>query len=155
MTRKSIICIFLYFLFYLCCIAVAVSGCAMFKDMPSVCGNAERSVLCDISAKYDLRIEDIENILIIANSVSIGEGLYTKDEALKVLKKLKSLLDTPISYADFAGAIGDSVSKYPGLIEVISIYFNEMCTIKQLIYAEDVKIFCDLLQRQINILSGS
>lgn len=130
------------------CLAI---GCAGLGDRPSVCDTTEKSLLCDLSAEYGVRIEDIGNGLIIANSVAIGEGLYTREQARAVLVDLRAILDNPVSYAFFRLQVLDRVAKYPELILVAQQYFDELTT-GQIMYKADRQMLCAWLDDRIEAL---
>lgn len=127
-------------------------GCGHLANLPSVCDHLEQSRLCVISQKYDVRLEDVGNILIVANAVAIGQGLYTVDDAIKVMKELRSVLNDPISYALFKAKVDESIRAYPGLIEVASIYFAELGGITDNMYLDDRNLLKGWLDKQILIL---
>jgi hypothetical protein len=130
-------------------------GCAGLKTLPSVCDDLQTpSKLCEVSKKYGVRIEDIGNGLIIANAVAIGQGVYTKDEALKVMKEIRAVLDNPVSNAFFKAQVYLKVDTYPGLLEVASAYFSELGSLTQMMYAEDRRLLVGFLDQQIKILGG-
>jgi len=125
-------------------------GCA--GKMPSVCDNLIDSKLCEISGKMNMRLEDVGNALIITNAIAIGEGLYTKEDALEVLHFLNdSVNEGGISYALFVELVGDAVAKYPGLFEVFQAYFNALVS-AQIISPTDQQILSGWLSRQITNL---
>lgn len=98
-------------------------GCA---GLPSVCDDiTEGSILCKISKEQGVRLEDVGNVLIIANAIAIGEGAYSIEQAIDVMKKIRALLDDPISYIGFKNGLKSTMTKYPGLIEIGSIYIDQ------------------------------
>ena len=127
---------------------ISLIGCA--GQLPSVCDQiTEPCRLCDLSRKYNVRLEDIGAGLIIANAVAIGEGLYTKQEALEVVQALRSILDNPVSYVYFRDEVYRYVNAYPGLLEVATAYFNDIGSLTQVMYAKDRAILSEFLDQQI------
>lgn len=106
-------------------ICLLLSAC--ITTMPSKCDTlTEPSLLCQIAQDKGVRLEDVGNILIVANAVAIGEGLYSRKDAARVLKELEVILEDPISYIVFHKAITSRLNKYPGLFEVAMIYLDAM-----------------------------
>lgn len=143
-------------LFYGLAILIILSlGCSTtLSNLPSKCDNLENSLLCDISEKYEVRLEDIGNILIVANDIAIGEDLYSKDDAIRVMNELRAVLDNPVSYAFFRANIYEKINAYPGLLDIASVYFNELENVTQIMYSEDQDLLKGWLDRQISILEG-
>jgi len=136
---------------FLVVVMLSLSACA--GKMPSVCDQLIDSRLCEISGKMNMRIEDVGNALIITNAIAIGEGLYTKEDALKVLNTLNdTVVEGGISYELFVTLVGDSIAKYPGLFEVFQAYFNALVS-TQVISPTDQQILSGWLERQISALS--
>jgi len=132
--------------------AFVLTGCATLGKLPSVCDNLqEPSYLCKISGD-SIRLEDVSNMLLIVNAVSIGEGLYTKEQAISILEHLKQVLDNPVSYAFFASDVLGKVEKYPGLLEVAKIYFDQLATNTQVMFAADRRFILYQLEKQLDIL---
>lgn len=115
-------------------IALVFTGCAGLglDNLPSKCDVlTERSVLCELADKAGVRLEDVGNVLIVANTVAIGEGLYTKAQAQEVFKGIVRLLGGPdpdtrafITYAELRDGIMKLVNKYPGLFLIAESYLD-------------------------------
>ena len=130
---------------------VLLFGCA--TTLPSKCDDVtDPSRLCDLSKQAGVRLEDVGNGLIVANAISIGSGLYTKEQALTVLKEFRSALDQPITYLAFKTLLYDKMDQYPGLIEVATIYFEQLGNIQEIMYPKDRELLAGWLDRQIKIL---
>uniref|UniRef100_A0A6H2A4Q1 Uncharacterized protein n=1 Tax=viral metagenome TaxID=1070528 RepID=A0A6H2A4Q1_9ZZZZ len=138
----------------LAALLAVIIGCANMPALPSACDSQTESMLCDLSKKYNVRLEDIGNGLIIANAIAISQNLYTKEEAVSVMKDIRAILDNPISYAFFKTEVYKHVDAYPGLLEVASIYFAELGAVSKMMYAADRKILIGWLNQQIKILGG-
>ena len=142
-------------LIIMCAAVYFAQGCAYLTPMPSVCDTIEGpSLLCDLSEKYKVRLEDIGNGLIIANAVAIGQGLYTRDQAVEVMKEIRAILDNPVSYAFFKAGVDEKVALYPGLLEIATVYFSELGGLTQIMYRTDRDILIGFLDKQIEILGG-
>lgn len=132
--------------------AMLGASCAIFPKT-SVCDTLESpSYLCDISKKYGVRLEDVGNGLIIANAVAIGQGLYTKEQALVVLMEIRVFLDNPISYAAFKAHVYEQMDAYPGLLEVATVYFSELGENTMIMFKADRDLLAGWLDKQIGIL---
>lgn len=127
-----------------------LTSCA---NLPSVCDTmTQKSYLCDISQKHGVRLEDVGNGLIVVNAIAIQQGLYTKEQAIKVLSEIDALLKYPISYAAFKAGVYEKVDAFPGLIEVASIYFSELGLLSQDILQADRKLLVDWIAKQLSFL---
>ena len=128
-------------------------GCA--GRLPTVCDEVKGpSLLCDTAERYGVRLEDVGNGLIIANAIAIAEGLYTIDEAVEVMTELRDILDDPITYVTFKVEVYKRMEKYPGLIEVATVYFDELGGMAKEIYPIDRKLLVGWLDKQIKTLGG-
>lgn len=143
--------LFLMFLF----VVGLYAGCSHFSDLPSVCDTipSEESVLCDMAKERDIRVEDIGTVFIVANAVAIGEGLYTKEQAIEICRELRDLFDDPITYVTFKASVMDKVDKYPGLLDVALSYLG-VFNFDVDIYPIDRQLIVDWLDEQILRLGG-
>jgi len=142
-------------LLFLLFLGILLAGIAC-RGIPlkSVCDTiVDPSVLCDMSANLGMRLEEVGNVLIIANAVAIGQGLYTKGEALDVMVELLKILDNPVSYVYFWLQLDQAITDYPGLIEVQESYFEEFRQNSRIMYNTDREILVGFLANQIGILS--
>ena len=129
-----------------------LSGCISMGNLPSVCDTATDSLLCDISVKNNVRLEDIGNVLIVTNAIAIGEGVYSQESALIAMKEIRGLLDGPVSYTAFRSGVFTIVDKYPGVLEVASIYFSQLTGNTQTMYPADREILISWLDSRIKTL---
>jgi len=130
--------------------ALVVAGCGF--NFPSVCDNmTEPSLMCDIARKYNVRVEDIGNVLIVTNAIAIGEGQYTKEQAVGVFREIRSLLDNPITYMALRGGIYDRLERYPGLYEVSDIYLGEFTALVDVYPADRGMLISWLDERIVNL----
>ena len=140
----------------LACAAVYFAqGCAGIGTRPSICDTlTEPSQLCWLSEKYNVRLEDIGNGLIVANAVAIVQGVYTKEDAIAVMRDIRAILDNPVSYAFFKTGVDARVAFYPGLLEIATVYFSELGGVTQIMYRTDRDILIGFLDKQIKMLGG-
>lgn len=133
--------------------AAALSFLVGCTGGPSVCDKREEaeSYLCETAEKAGIRLEDAGNILMIANAVAIGEGAYSRGDALKVLVDIRSLINSSPSYSFITKAVRDKVDRYPGLFIVAEVYLSSMNQ-PQIISNFDRDILDSWLGRQIAIL---
>ncbi|MCK5602634.1 hypothetical protein KAR91_12210 [Candidatus Pacearchaeota archaeon] len=133
---------------------VLLTSCAT-ANLPSVCDNIEegQSYLCQVAEKRDVRLEDIGNVLIVANAVSIGEGWYSGQNAIDVMREIRSALDSPVSYLYFKAKVEVTTKKYPGLLEVAEIYLGEF-TSSKIMYTRDRQILIDWFDNRIERLEA-
>jgi len=134
-------------------VAFILSSCAGFKNLPSVCDDLEGSALCDTADNAGVRLEDIGNAFIIANAISIGQGIYTKEQARVVLNELQDALMNPITWVLFSDIVKGKIEQYPGLLEIAEGYFTVLVDSYAQIYDADRTILVGWLGKQIKILS--
>ncbi len=119
---------------------------------PSVCDDpTNTSLLCKMADHAGVRIENVATGLIIANSVAIGEGSYTRRQAVGVIEVLISALDTDISYVLFKDLVLARMERYPGLIIVADAYLSQF-TIHSPMLQSDKDLLQGWLKRQVEIL---
>lgn len=133
--------------------AFMLSSCAGFQNLPSVCDGIEDSVLCSLADSAEVRIEDIGNAFIVANAFNIGLGVYSKQDAVTVLKELKAFLENPISWAMLYAEVHAKIEEFPGLLEIAEGYFQVLQSM-ELIQLTDLEIIDGWLTKQIKILGG-
>ena len=132
---------------------VFLTSCSTIGMRPSVCDDlSEPSLMCQTAAKFGVRLEDIGGALVIANTVAIASGTYSKADAVEVLSELRSGLLDPISYFAFRTNISLYVNKYPGLLEVAQMYINQFTSTNDIL-GTDRKLLLDWLDKQIEALS--
>lgn len=144
-TSKILICL-------ACLLCFAVFGCT---PGPSICDITEpgTSILCNTAEKYDVKLEDIGNTFLIANAIAIGEGLYSRGQALKVLRDLRYLIDEDTTYLFFRKVLMKWTSNYPGLFEISMIYLGDFALDLGL-YDTDRAILISWLDARILELGG-
>ncbi len=122
---------------------------------PSVCDTREnqRSYLCEAADSLDVRLEDAGNILMVASAVAIEEGSYTKEQAVKVMEDLLTLVERSPSYMYLTKMVWSKVDDYPGLFMVAEVYLSAMDR-SQIISNYDRDILTAWLEKQIAILGG-
>lgn len=132
-----------------------IGGCGALATMPSVCDSVDpgESVLCDLAKDNKIRIEDVGNAFIFVNAIAIGEGVYTKEEAVEVCQALLDVLDTPITYIALRTELLDQVQKYPGLLEVAQSYMA-IFNVDEDIYRKDRDLLIKWLNERIGSLGG-
>lgn len=101
-------------------------SCASTKIAPSVCDKSpEDSFLCPAANTAGIRLEDLGNALIIANAIAIGQGLYSREQALEGYKDAKVMIsDESLTYSLFAKNLLIIDRQYPGLMDVLWSYFQ-------------------------------
>ena len=114
------------FLLVLIAMSIMFTGCSLKGILPSACdNNIEESFLCDMADRFDIRVEDIGNGIIILNSILIDKNVYTLEQSYEVVHNIKIVLDDPLSWFDLGKEIKENTAKYPGLYEISSLYINE------------------------------
>ena len=135
-------------------IALLATGCISLGPQTSICDDVKTgSYLCQVADDNDTRIEDVGNLLIIANSVAIGQGAYTREEALVTLRHIRRQLDHPVSYLFIRDAVISATSSYPGLFEVATLYMMQFDR-PQLMFVRDRMILTRWLDNYITMLGG-
>jgi hypothetical protein len=130
-------------------LAVCTFGCAI--DGPSVCDDIEQgeSVLCDAMKDSKYRIEDVGNALIVANIIAIGEGVYTREDAVELCEDVITLLENPLEFV----SIRKLNEKYPGLLDIVQIYVGSSFDIDMGLYPTDRKILIKWFKARIDSMS--
>ena len=132
-------------------VALLVSGCGLMSG-PSVCDDTtEASVLCDLSLKAGVRLENVGNMLIIVNAIAIGEGAYSKQDALHALEGLREFIDSSVSYVLVKSKALEIVDKYPGLFTLTELYLQGFDS-TSLLSAKDQRILTTWLDNRIRSL---
>jgi len=142
---------------FLCLIlAVGAVGFGCASRLPSVCDDVTGPcLLCQTADKYNVRLEDIGNGLILVNMVAVNQGLYSVDDAKGVMESLLSALDgSSLTYALFKDKIIEYTKDYPGLLSVTSAYMDEFA-LSQYIYEADREILREWLKGWIQSLGAS
>lgn len=122
---------------------------------PSVCDNRgdAKSYLCAMADTSGVRLESVGNILIVANSVAIGQGAYSKEEAVVVLKSILIVVERGPSYSHIRKTVIKETDKYPGLFIIADSYISNMNQ-PQVISKFDKDILTAWINRQITSLGG-
>ena len=79
----------------------------------------------------------------------IGEGKYTREQAVEALQEMRSALDNPISYLYFKTLVQDRVDKYPGLLEAGDIYLSSFASMSQIMCNEDREFLIGFIDKVI------
>jgi len=108
-------------------------------------------MLCDMAKEAGVVLEDISNALVMANAVAIGEGVYTKTQALQVIVMLRKGLDNPVSYLFFQKNLKGYLDRYPGLLQVAHFYIDRF-TSTRIMYRTDQELLIRWLDNQIEAL---
>ena len=105
-------------------------------------------MLCDIAAKQGVNLSVVADGLGLANIIAISKGLYTADQATKVLVGLRAFMDSPVSYAALKLKIEDTITAYPYLLQTVDKYTSALVS-TQIMYAEDQNLIKNWLDRLI------
>jgi len=141
-------------------LSVSFIGCAAIGIKPpsSVCDNIApgESLLCDLAKKNDLHLETVGNILMLCNFAAIEEGLYKADDALAVLKNVKTAVAFQPSGAALVKIVMSALDSRPMLamagIMVISPYLGYLDT-PDIIKIKDQELLNIWLDQQIELLN--
>ncbi len=140
----------LFVLFFI--IMMMITGCGTLPTTTDVCSTTtEPSFLCEMASKNDVKLEQIGMTLVLVNAVAIGEGAYSREDAVKVLKSIRDNIEYPVSYMFFRDEIKWRLEKYPGLFIAAEIYLNQMDSTK-IMYPFDRAILQSWLDTQIRSL---
>lgn len=104
-----------------------LANCAALKIQkpPSICEEFApgESVLCDIALKYDLHLETVGNIILVADLRAIKQKAYTKRKALEVFDKFELALQEDITANRITQLAISYAYNYPELLLVMP-YLN-------------------------------
>ena len=132
-----------------------ITGCTVLQNRPSVCDEVVgRSILCETADKLSIKIEDAGNVILVANTIAIAEGLYTKEQFDEIVNALLDLLDYEgdrafITYDKLKGFIIQMVEKYPGLFMVARNYLDMFLSNDNVITPADRGIITGWLAGQL------
>jgi hypothetical protein len=142
------------------CFLIAVAmlvlvGCTTMGGGPSVCDTIPEgdSQLCAISIANGVRLEDAGNALTLATAVAIGEGVFTKEQAIEIYTMWMDMLNNGITYTLFGSELKNMDEKYPGMSTILLSYFEEAFGIDELISPVDKTLIQTWLQERINQLT--
>ena len=136
------------FIVLMCC------SCISFEKKESVCSNFSDSFICEIANRNNVDIEEVGNVIRIANAVMITKNKYTAKDALKVLKDIKSMINGVVCYSVVYSEISKLGFKYPELFIVMDIYMKDFKSLN-IITPFDQKIlnnYIDLLIYEMEFL---
>ena len=135
-------------------IAIITTSCVTPGVQHSVCDDiTQPSYLCDMSKAMGVRLEEVGNTFIIANSLAIASGKYTKEDAAREINRLVLILDDPISYMEFRFNVEEVLHEFPGLLEVARAYLDTFVQ-PDFIFKTDRNIMTSWLRRQLANLEG-
>lgn len=115
---------FVFSLLLACMLFFGLIGCAGQIPFPDCNDHYNPSKLKEIAARHKVCLQDVGNGLIVANGIAIGIKAYTAQDAISVVDDAIELLNKSVSEIAFASFVGDYLTKFPGLIEVSSIYLD-------------------------------
>ena len=141
-------------LFIIAIIVFLVPSCiTLDKILPSHCDDLKSpSYLCQFAQEKDMRLETVGTILAIANDVAISKNKYTKEQAVSVLKQLKSFIEGNVSYIAFFDKFDSITAKYPGLFMLAGISVESL-KMPKIMYIADRDILLYWINQQISILN--
>lgn len=133
--------------------ALLLAGCGTWlNSLPSVCDDSiEPSVLCSIAKDKGIRLENVGLAAIGLNAVLIGEGVYTREEAISVLQEIRQIFDGPVSYLFARGKIYEAIAKYPGMEDITNSLMDGFTSTK-IMYDKDREIMITWLDNRITSL---
>jgi len=122
---------------------------------PSVCDGIapDQSRLCNIANKSGARLEDIGNMLIVANLVAIEGHVYTKVEAIVVIKVILAAVDEGSTYNILLLLIKDKIQDNPGLL-IVGEMFMANLAIPDVISPYDQRLLSSWLNKQLVLLGA-
>jgi hypothetical protein len=142
----------LYFVGMALVAIMLATGCGILNNLPSVCDDkSSPSLLCDVAEKNDIRLESAGLGIIIVNAALIGEGVYTREQAVSVLIEVRNVFEKSVSYVFARGEMNKALNKYPGMVEVASMFLNEFDSSK-IMYRKDREIMITWLDNRIKSL---
>jgi hypothetical protein len=131
-----------------------MTGAPVFPECnESISGD---SVLKNIAVAHGLCLEDVGDILIIANTFAINKNLYTRVQATAVVHHwIVALNSEGMTYNLFRKKIYRYVKQYPGLFEIADIYLLHFGKISSPILPKDKELLNDWLTNRVLPLLAS
>lgn len=129
-------------------ITTIISSCTTFNPGQSICDTIQgESILCQTAKDHNVSLEQIGSILIIVDYASIRSGLYTKDQAIDVLKQANDILSGPLAYRGFRTWLISALvkSKAPELIEISAMFPDSTA----IMYKADQDILRGFIERHL------
>ena len=137
-------------------LAVFFSGCATFQNAgPSVCLDpaAQGSWICGVSAEYNLTPEQLDLMLLDANTLALVAGVYDKAHARKVIKEILNTVETvALSYTGLINYILSESERAQLAAQLVSRHLM-LFKSAQIISEYDRGLIILHLQRQLALLS--
>lgn len=122
--------------------------------MPNRCDTVQGpSKLCEIASEKGINLSVLADGLGLLNIIAIDRGLYTKEQALKVLIDIRTFVNGPISYVMLQAKLSKTVSEYPYLLTATQKYLN-LLSYNHPMFSEDQKLVKGWLDRLITGLGG-
>lgn len=139
--------------FFILAILFLFIGCAAqdgtMPVMPSACDTIQGpSMLCAMAAEQGVNLSMVADGLGLANIIAIERGMYSKEDALKVLTGLRQFMDGPVSYAAFRAELDGVVTAYPYLLNTLEQYTSRLIDTR-IMYTEDANLIRGWLDRLI------
>lgn len=104
--------------------ALTFVSCIKSIDFPECNNRLGDCTIVRIANDHGVCLDQIGNGLIIANAVCIGNEAYTRQQAAKAIQDVISVLDEPITALAFKVLIDSKIGRFPGMLEVSSIYLS-------------------------------
>jgi len=125
-------------------ISMCNNGCSFIDSLSNsdVCIDDQQlgpSRLCDICMMLEektgkhVKLESVGYIMKVTNSVMIGQGAYSADDALREIERIEGQINKGITYSLLGEELEDLGDQYPGLFEVADLFienavFDEILT---------------------------
>lgn len=140
-------------LFIMVVLGFCLSGC--FTTNTSVCDDlkGQKSYLCETAEISGIQLEDIGNLLMIANIAAIESRAYSKEDAKEVFQTLHEMISRSPSYSYIRKEMLKRFNKYPGLFIIANSYMMKMDR-PQMITNADKALLLAWLEEQIIILGN-
>lgn len=128
--------------------ACLLTGCAGIQ-LPSACDTVQGpSVLCRIAADQGVNLSVVADGLGLTNIVAIEKGLYSRQEALKVLAGLRAFMESPVTYVAFRAELSGVIEAYPYLLQTADRYLARLVSAR-VMYPDDQRMIMGWLDRLI------
>lgn len=105
-------------------LALILTGCYE-KSVCDSRGN-QVSVLCEIEDTTGIKLKATGDAIMVLNAGTILSGQYTPEEAAKVLRTIRHIVDGSPSYLQIQSSILRELKSYPELFTVGAIFISRM-----------------------------
>ena len=135
---------------------LSLFSCSTFKKIvnpeptqPTICETIQGpSLICESCAKFGINAEELETIIIAVDYAAIGSGVYSAGSAIDVLKQMRALVSSSISYRYLRTWLLGTLIDSPRLVAISELIPNTTA----IMYVDDRIMIINFIDRHIRNL---